>query len=130
MSVFYTDWREVPTREWPWPNFSPEEIACKGSGALLADFDALCRLQGLRYLLGKPVHLNSAYRSEAHNKAVGGSPKSQHLLGRAFDIALPHHGFTRDELTAAARAIGFTGIGQYRSFVHVDTGPPRTWDHR
>lgn len=127
-SILYARWQDVPTREWPWPNFAPAEIACRGSDELLADHDALCRLQALRYLLARPVRINSAYRSEAHNKAVGGSPTSLHLQGRAFDIVL--RAFDREELKAAARAVGFTGIGDYDTFVHVDTGPTRTWDYR
>ena len=33
-----------------------------------------------------PLIVNSAYRSDAVNKSVGGVPTSQHLLGQAADI--------------------------------------------
>lgn len=128
MSKLYRHYSDVPTETWRWPNFTPREIACRGSGELLVDEAALDKLQALRDRLGAPLHLNSAYRSEAHNRAVGGSPKSQHRLGRGFDISL--RTVTRQELTKAARLVGFTGIGQYDSFIHVDTGPARTWDLR
>ena len=34
--TFYTHWRDVPEAAWRWPNFSPAEIACRGTGKLLA----------------------------------------------------------------------------------------------
>ena len=43
-------------------------------------------LDPLREWYGKPIYINSGYRSEALNKAVGGSKSSQHLLGQAADI--------------------------------------------
>lgn len=35
---------------------------------------------------GKPIRVNSGYRSPILNKAVGGKPTSQHLRGEAADI--------------------------------------------
>ena len=40
----------------------------------------------LREYVGGPIKINSMYRSEALNKAIGGSSKSQHCDGKAFDI--------------------------------------------
>lgn len=40
----------------------------------------------LRDWYGKPIHINSGYRSPEHNKAVGGAPTSQHVKGEAADI--------------------------------------------
>lgn len=40
----------------------------------------------LRKWYGKPIMINSFYRSEALNKAVGGKPNSQHSLGEAIDM--------------------------------------------
>ena len=45
-------------------------------------------LQPARELYGKPIHVNSGYRSYAVNKAVGGARKSQHTLGEAADITV------------------------------------------
>lgn len=129
MPKLYAHWRDVPPDAWRWINFTPRELACRGSGALLVDEGALDRLQEVRQRVGKPLRINSAYRSPAHNKAVGGSPTSLHLQGRAFDVALST-AVSRERLVAMAKAAGFTGIGQYDAFVHLDTGPPRTWDKR
>ena len=124
---FYGHYSEVAA--WHWPSFTPAEIACKGSGELLIDFDAMDRLQALRNAVGVPVVLNSAYRSEAHNKAVGGAPKSMHRLGRAFDVKITPR-LSRETIKQAARAAGFSGFGDYNSFVHIDTGKARHWDFR
>ena len=43
-------------------------------------------LDPLRDKYGKPIKVNSGYRCEALNKAVGGSKTSQHRYGQAADI--------------------------------------------
>ena len=43
-------------------------------------------LDPLREAWGKPIAVNSGYRCRALNKAVGGVPASQHMLGQAADI--------------------------------------------
>jgi uncharacterized protein YcbK (DUF882 family) len=40
----------------------------------------------LRKLYGKPIKINSFFRSDKLNKLVGGSPSSQHTKGQAIDI--------------------------------------------
>lgn len=68
--------------------------------------------------MGVPVHLDCGFRTPSHNKAVGGSPKSQHLLGKAADIKIP--GYTPEQVANLAKEIGFRGIGIYNTFTHVD----------
>jgi len=53
---------------------------------------------------GKPVMVNSAFRSKAVNDAVGSSDRSQHRLGCAADIRVP--GMTPDEVVRAVIAAG------------------------
>lgn len=43
-------------------------------------------LDPLREAYGKPIIVNSGYRSAAVNKAVGGARTSQHMTGQAADI--------------------------------------------
>ena len=40
----------------------------------------------IRKHFGKPIHISSGYRSDALNKAIGGSKTSQHCAGEAIDI--------------------------------------------
>jgi len=129
-TTFYKHWRDVPERSWRWKDFSPAEIACRGSGSLRINEEALDKLQALRDRLGKPLIVRSAYRSPAHNWAVGGAPRSKHMDGTAFDIAMANHDPVAFE--AAARAVGFLGFGYYprSGFMHIDLGPARQWGER
>ena len=124
----YKHYSEVPKSEWRWKNFTPKEIACKGTGEIIINEDALDCLQYARELYGKPMVINSAYRSISHNKSIGGSKNSRHLNGSAFDIKCAPE--DRDELIRVLRAAGFTGIGRYNTFVHADSGREREWDFR
>ena len=45
-----------------------------------------CTLDPLRQLWGKPLRVNSGYRSPTLNTAVGGARNSQHCRGCAADI--------------------------------------------
>lgn len=45
-------------------------------------------LDPLREWYGKPIKINSGYRCEALNKAIGGAKSSQHMLGEAADITV------------------------------------------
>jgi hypothetical protein len=57
-------------------------------------------LERVKVLLGgKPIMVNSAYRSIAVNEAVGSKGTSQHILGCAADIRVP--GMTPDEVCKA-----------------------------
>lgn len=127
MKKRYAHFSQVPTSDWRWPSFSPREIACKGTGKILINEDALDKLQALRDRLGKPLVLTSAYRSPEHNRNVGGATRSKHMEGIAFDVRMENH--NPQEFEAAARAVGFTGFGYYprSGFMHIDTGPARSW---
>ena len=46
-------------------------------------------LEPVRAKFGKPVQINSSYRSPLVNKAVGGSATSQHVNGQAIDFEVP-----------------------------------------
>lgn len=112
------------------PNFRVEEFACKdGEKVVMIDTELVERLQTLRDMLGKPININSAYRTLAHNKKVGGQELSPHLAGQAADIVCP--GYSPSEIAKAAETVGFRGIGLYDTFVHVDVNPRRClWDKR
>lgn len=49
---------------------------------------ALKIFQPLREYRGKPIKLNSGFRSEKLNKKIGGSTTSQHSKGQAIDVPL------------------------------------------
>ena len=126
----FRHFRDVPERDWRWKNFSPAEIACRGTGQIKLHPEALDRLEALRNRLGKPLIIRSAYRSPEHNRNVGGAARSKHMDGTAFDIAMSNHDPVAFE--AAAREVGFLGFGSYprSGFIHVDLGPARQWGER
>jgi hypothetical protein len=126
----FRHFHEVPAREWRWPSFSPAEIACRGTGAIRINTEAMDKLQALRDRLGKPLIVRSGYRSPEHNRAVDGAPRSKHMEGTAFDIAMANH--DPADFEAAAREVGFLGFGFYprSGFMHIDLGPARQWGER
>ena len=125
----YSSYKNIDTKDWRWHSFTPQEIACKGTGEIIVNRPALDKLQLFRDMVNCPVILNSAYRSESHNIRVGGSQNSQHLLGTAFDIRITPS-LPRDKIILNDKLAGFNGIGQYDNFVHIETGTARTWDLR
>jgi hypothetical protein len=58
------------------------------TGEVILNLTFLCArvLQPLRDAIGRPVYINSGYRSKRLNARVGGVPNSRHLQGRAADI--------------------------------------------
>lgn len=72
--------------------------------AELANIQRLAEfLEQVKTLLGgKPIMVNSAFRSKAVNDAVGSKDTSQHRIGCAADIRVP--GLTPDEVVRAVIA--------------------------
>lgn len=116
-------------------NFSLKEFQCKGS---CSDCDN-CempqevyeniiklsqQLQLLRDYTGRPITINSAYRSPEHNAKIGGVKTSQHLLGKAADITIQSlkpaevYRIIEDLIDMGEMLQG--GLGLYDTFVHYD----------
>jgi hypothetical protein len=72
-------------------------------------------LEELKVVLGgKPIMVNSAFRSEAVNTAVGSKNTSDHRRGCAADIRVP--GMTPDEVTRAIIGSGLAYAQVIREF--------------
>lgn len=103
--------------------FDLSEFDCPGSGENRMEPDFLELLDELRHRCGFAFVVTSGYRSPEHNAAIGGSPRSQHLLGRAADIAADAH-TGRIIVQEAFKLGGFNGIGinlkGSRRFIHLD----------
>lgn len=50
-------------------------------------------LDPVRAKFGNPIKVNSFYRCRKHNSEVGGSPRSQHLVAEAADVAAEAKGY-------------------------------------
>lgn len=97
---------------------SPDE---PGSGERMQE-DFVRALDHLRDRVGKPLTINSGYRTRAHNKKVGGRPNSSHLRGWAADIKCTSDAL-RYAIIEAAWYEGFQRIGVYTTFIHLDMDP-------
>lgn len=115
-------------------NFNLKEFECThpDHNHVIVDPELVEKLQKLRERLGLPIKVTSAFRCEERNNEVGGAENSQHLTGRAADISLNNQKLDIIQIRNLARKIGFTGIGLYDSFIHLDTrtGSPAMWDNR
>ena len=74
-------------------------------------------LQPLRDSWGKPLFVNSGYRCINVNKAVGGVPTSQHVIGQAADIGCSDP-YELAKLIKKMR-LDFDQVGLYPTFVHI-----------
>lgn len=92
-----------------------------GSGNMMQK-STLIKLQNARTRAGIPFVINSGYRTPAHNRAVGGSANSAHTRGHAVDIRA-RTANEKYKIVKACMAAGFTRIGIYKNFVHVDDDP-------
>ena len=84
------------------------------------DMETLEMLETACAFAGIPLKINSAWRCEEHNKKVGGSKTSSHLIGKALDIRTKT---PRERFWVVYGLIhaGFTRILIYKTFVHADT---------
>ena len=76
--------------------------------------------ENLRARVGNiPLTINSGFRCPTYNQSVGGKPESQHLVGKALDIKTPKD-IKPKEFALYAELSGATGIGIYKTFIHID----------
>ena len=77
-------------------------------------------LEQVRALLGKPIMINSGYRSKQVNDSVGSKDSSQHRIGCAADIRVPS--MTPSQVCEAIKAsdIQFDQlIREFDSWTHI-----------
>ncbi len=102
-------------------HFRVREFRCRdGSEPVFVSPELVQILEKIRAHFGRPVIINSAYRTPEYNAKVDGSPTSQHLYGLAADIRV--NGVAPSRVASYARSIlpHHGGVGRYRNFTHVD----------
>lgn len=85
--------------------------------------ELLLKLDAIREHVGRPIRINSSYRTRKYNKSVGGGRFSQHLKGNAVDIST--RGWKSHDLFKLlwiATSLDLS-IGIYKTFVHLDCRP-------
>ena len=105
--------------------FTRNELKCKcGCDTCEMDEDFMQMLDIIRFRIGKPIILNSAYRCCIHNENQGGVKDSPHVLGLAVDVKCSGHE-AYDILTEAIaleiKGVGISQKGSHESrFIHLD----------
>lgn len=124
-------------------HFKDAELACPCCGvngvkpAVLDAAEAIRAKAEARYGLGRVrMGVQSGYRCENHNKAIGGATNSQHMQGTALDlnlqIAKDSGGEGKlawvtvrsadwEDLARQAPLLGGIGRDDERHFIHIDT---------
>lgn len=116
-------------------HFTLGELRCK-DGTPVPDrfYDnavAICeRAEALRFIAG-PLLVKSGYRTESHNRKVGGAKRSTHLTASALDLrSAKYSGPQLAQMYLRLIDEGLVpdgGVGRYDTFVHIDLGRPRRW---
>ena len=110
-------------------NFNLNEFHCKDGTKIPEIYIAnvvelIQNLQKLRDKIGRPIHVNSGYRSPDYNDKIGGVKSSQHLFAKAADITCrdysPSEVATIIEAMIAAEELKEGGVGRYKGFCHYD----------
>lgn len=117
--------------------FKVEEFTCKDGTKYPTEWidnrlQALCTvLDAIRSRWGAPLIVISGYRSPAYNLKIKGAKNSQHVLGRAADIA-PRNAtpelvqrlfqVVRNLINDGKLSL-LGGLGLYPRWIHVDVRP-------
>jgi uncharacterized protein YcbK (DUF882 family) len=88
----------------------------KVTAVCLEDIRALCD--------DRSIIITSGFRTYAHNREVGGVPKSLHCEGMAADIVV--EGLNPKEVQRRLQNWN-GGLGCYSEWTHVDWGHKRRW---
>lgn len=112
---FFRDWRQNEIRA-----MDPDTLT------ILAGVVGAARRQGWE----GEVRMHSGYRSRKTNdqlrsRGVGAARNSFHIQAKAVDFSMPGMEMTALHRLVKAEAPG--GVGLYRNFVHIDSGPQRRW---
>lgn len=119
----------------PSPHLTWAELACHDGTPYPVEWYAdraiplAVEFEHVRARMGTPLVVLSAYRTPAYNARIPGAAKaSQHVQGRALDLAIPA-GRTLAELLDAALTVAkrpgsrIRGVGLYDWGVHIDIRP-------
>lgn len=112
--------------------FSKDEFYSPDCSCDKINQNLVLALDYVRKQMGRPIVVNSGYRTVAHNEAVGGVSNSQHTLGNAADIHISsQHEGDQIEYWFKDYIGEECGVGRYNTFIHLDVrGTKARWDNR
>jgi uncharacterized protein YcbK (DUF882 family) len=73
------------------------------------------------------LDIHSGYRTPQVNQRVQGAGDSQHIRASAVDVGVPRGRLAAVAETALRLKRGGVGVYARRGFVHLDSGPVRSW---
>lgn len=115
MKNIYTFWKSNPY-------FSPSCFKCPCCGTIFMQSTFMAKLNHACFKSDCNYFIISGYRCKPYNSLVNGSETSSHLYGYACDIAIPDN-VIRLKVLFGLLASGFTRIGVYKNYIHVDSDP-------
>jgi len=104
--------------------FKESEFECKCGCGELPNIGIMAVINLIRHIINEPLIITSGKRCKKHNREIGGSKHSQHVLGNACDIQ-----YLRDNTPERIKQLrellyelfpNSLGIGEYDNFVHID----------
>lgn len=112
--------------------FNSNELQCRCNYPdcidQIADEKTLLLLDYIREIYGKPLKVNRFYSCPKHNKAIGGSPNSNHIKGKACDfsdIGENLEKFLTEEVLIKAEA--YKEHPDYtKNWCHIQSVPPKS----
>lgn len=119
------DWSKIK-------HFKPKEFCCKcGCGECKIHPQLVAALDMARTKANIPFKINSGFRCQKHNAAVGAKPTSSHTLGLAVDVAFANG--LDGLIILKALLLYFDRVGVGAGFIHVDIDPdkpsPTLWTY-
>lgn len=128
----------MTTSDWPYKNFSKDEMQCKCGCGLLPPAEFMDKLQALRTIYAAPMAVTSGARCQAYNKKVSETGDDGPHTKGAVDIRVAYQEAAL--LVRTALAMGVTGLGVSQKgasrFIHLDWLPnapgqprPRIWSY-
>ena len=101
----------------------------KFDATVLNDFLKVCSLCSEK-IDALEVNVHSGFRSKETNEYLRRNShkvarNSMHILGKAIDFSVP--GMSAPQLAKIVKANTEGGVGSYPTFVHLDSGPQRSW---
>ena len=109
------------------PHFNLSEFACPCCKRVMLHPFLLEKLEKLRKVIERPIHITSGYRCFSYNRKAGGVANSYHCIGLAADIQVKDVQLI--ELLGYAEEMDFARIGFYEKKNFLASGRPSDQAH-
>lgn len=113
-------------------HFEYKDFVCPCCNTLIIDelfYKHVRLLEKLRLILGTPIIINSGHRCFEHNRVTSKTKNSMHLKIATDIRPIDNDPAKLKRMKEIAIRIGFTGIGTYQSFLHLDCrDEPSQWN--